>query len=70
MLSWEVASTEVDRRHGVVDAIDQRAEWAFFTNGDDESVQRLWAREHGLNSRISLAGMVPSVAKLAGSSQR
>ncbi len=34
--------------------IDQRAEWAFFTNGDDESVQRLWAREHGLSSRASL----------------
>jgi hypothetical protein len=34
--------------------VDQRAEWAFFTNGDDEDVQRVWAREHGLNSRASL----------------
>jgi hypothetical protein len=34
--------------------IDQYAEWAFFTNGDDEEVQKLWARERGLNSRASL----------------
>jgi hypothetical protein len=34
--------------------IDQRAEWAFFTNGDDAEVQRVWAREHGLRSRASL----------------
>ena len=34
--------------------VDQRAEWAFFTNGDDRDVQRVWAREHGLNSRASL----------------
>jgi len=34
--------------------IDQHAEWAFFTNGDDAEVQRLWAKERGLNSRISL----------------
>ena len=33
--------------------IEQRAEWAFFTNGDDEAVQRVWAREHGLSSRAS-----------------
>jgi hypothetical protein len=33
--------------------IDQRAEWAFFTNGDDAEVQRVWAREHGLRSRAS-----------------
>ena len=33
--------------------IEQRAEWAFFTNGDDETVQRVWAREHGLSSRAS-----------------
>jgi glycosyltransferase involved in cell wall biosynthesis len=33
--------------------IDQRAEWAFFTNGDDLEVQRIWARERGLNSRAS-----------------
>ena len=34
--------------------IDQRAEWAFFANGDDVDVQRVWAREHGLSSRASL----------------
>lgn len=34
--------------------VDQRAEWAFFTNGDDENVQRSWAREHGLDRRASL----------------
>jgi glycosyltransferase involved in cell wall biosynthesis len=38
--------------------VDQRAEWAFFTNGDDESVQRLWAREHGLSSRSSLSDIL------------
>jgi len=31
--------------------VDQRAEWAFFTNGDDGDIQRVWAREHGLNPR-------------------
>lgn len=34
--------------------IDRHLEWAFFTNGDDAQVQRLWAREHGLGSRTSL----------------
>jgi hypothetical protein len=34
--------------------IDQRAEWAFFTNGDDAKVQRLWAKEHGLAPKTSL----------------
>jgi Glycosyl transferases group 1 len=34
--------------------IDQRAEWAFLTNGDDEEVQKLWASEHGLGPRASL----------------
>jgi hypothetical protein len=34
--------------------VDQRAEWAFFTNGDDGDIQRVWAREHGLSSRASL----------------
>jgi glycosyltransferase involved in cell wall biosynthesis len=34
--------------------VDQHAEWAFFTNGDDVDVQRLWAREHGLSPRASL----------------
>jgi Glycosyl transferases group 1 len=33
--------------------VDQRAEWAFFTNGDDVDVQRVWAREHGLKPRAS-----------------
>jgi hypothetical protein len=35
--------------------VEQRAEWAFFTNGDDEAVQRVWAREHGLSRRASLS---------------
>ena len=34
--------------------VDQRAEWAFFTNGDDADIQRVWAREHGMKSRASL----------------
>ncbi len=34
--------------------VEQRAEWAFFTNGDDRDVQRVWAREHGLGRRASL----------------
>ena len=38
--------------------IDARAEWAFYTNGDDEEIQRLWAREHGLNSRVSLGDIL------------
>jgi len=38
--------------------VDQRAEWAFFTNGDDRDVQRAWAREHGLNSRASLSDIL------------
>jgi Glycosyl transferases group 1 len=33
--------------------VDQRAEWAFFTNGDDAEVQKVWAREQGMNSRAS-----------------
>ena len=31
----------------------QRVESAFFTNGDDDEVQRLWASEHGLRSDTS-----------------
>lgn len=42
----------------ILQPIDQRAEWAFFTNGDDESVQRLWAREHGLSARVSLVDIL------------
>jgi Glycosyl transferases group 1 len=34
--------------------IEQRAEWAFLTNGDDAEVQKLWASEHGLTERASL----------------
>jgi hypothetical protein len=34
--------------------VDQRADWAFFTNGDDVDVQRGWARERGLSSSASL----------------
>ena len=34
--------------------VDRRAEWAFFANGDDRVVQRVWAREHGLKSSASL----------------
>ena len=33
--------------------VDQGAEWAFFTNGDDIELQRVWAREQGLNSRAT-----------------
>lgn len=38
--------------------VDQRAEWAFFTNGDDAEVQKLWARAHGLSSRASLSDIL------------
>jgi len=38
--------------------VEQRAEWAFFTNGDDEVVQRVWAREHGLSPRASLGDIL------------
>lgn len=38
--------------------VDQHAEWAFFTNGEDEEVQRVWAREQGLSSRVSLADIL------------
>jgi glycosyltransferase involved in cell wall biosynthesis len=33
--------------------VDQGSEWAFFTNGDDLELQRVWAQEHGLSSRAS-----------------
>src|ERR1700761_5301710 len=42
----------------ILQPIDQRAEWAFFTNGDDESMQRLWAREHGLSPRAALTDIL------------
>ena len=38
--------------------VDQQAEWAFFTNGDDAELQRVWAREQGLSSRVSLADIL------------
>jgi len=38
--------------------VDQRAELAFFTNGDDAYVQRVWAREHGLSSRTPLSDIL------------
>ena len=38
--------------------VDQQAEWAFFTNGDDADIQRVWAREHGLSSRTSRADIL------------
>jgi hypothetical protein len=38
--------------------VEQRAEWAFFTNGDDEAVQRVWAREQGLSPRASLGDIL------------
>ncbi|MGA7808752.1 glycosyltransferase family protein [Bradyrhizobium sp.] len=33
--------------------VEQAAEWAFFANGDDIEMQRVWAREQGLPSRAS-----------------
>jgi glycosyltransferase involved in cell wall biosynthesis len=33
--------------------VERALEWAFFTNGDDIEVQRVWAREHGLSPRAS-----------------
>jgi Glycosyl transferases group 1 len=38
--------------------VDQRAEWAFFTNGDDVEVQKLWAREQGLPDRTSMGDIL------------
>jgi len=38
--------------------VDQQAEWAFFTNGDDAEIQRVWAREHGLPPGASLADIL------------
>lgn len=31
---------------------------AFFTNGDDEQLQRRWAQEQGMRSKVSLAGIL------------
>ncbi len=33
--------------------VDQKADWAFFTYGDDLELQKLWAREHGLPANAS-----------------
>jgi hypothetical protein len=33
--------------------VDQKADWAFFTYGDDPELQRLWANEHGLPQSAS-----------------
>jgi glycosyltransferase involved in cell wall biosynthesis len=33
--------------------VDQKADWAFFTYGDDSDLQKLWAREHGLPANAS-----------------
>jgi hypothetical protein len=38
--------------------VDQRADWAFYTNGDDEDLQRAWACERGLSPRTSLADIL------------
>ncbi len=38
--------------------VDARAESAFFTNGDDDFVQRTWAREQGMSSRARLADIL------------
>jgi spore maturation protein CgeB len=38
--------------------VEQHAEWAFLTNGDDPEVQKLWAKEHGLNDSASLGDIL------------
>ena len=38
--------------------VDARAEWAFFTNGDDGFVQRTWAREQGMSPRTHLGDIL------------
>jgi glycosyltransferase involved in cell wall biosynthesis len=38
--------------------VDRRVESAFFTNGDDLHVQKIWASEHGLKPRASLADIL------------
>ena len=37
----------------VLRPVDQKADWAFFTYGDDLELQTLWAREHGLPAKAS-----------------
>jgi glycosyltransferase involved in cell wall biosynthesis len=38
--------------------VEQRAEWAFFANGDDEDMQRVWAREQGMSVRTPLSDIL------------
>src|SRR5690348_11549954 len=38
----------------ILEPVYAHAEWAFFTNPDDEFVQRRWAKEQGLSSRTAL----------------
>jgi Glycosyl transferases group 1 len=38
--------------------VDQRAEWTFFSIGDDEDMQRVWAREHGLALNTALGDIL------------
>jgi hypothetical protein len=50
-------NTFLDDRFGachILKPVLDRDPNAFFTNGDDEKLQRLWAREHGLNANTSL----------------
>jgi hypothetical protein len=42
----------------ILSPIQERAEWAFFTNGDDVEVQRLWAKEQGLPARVSMGDIL------------
>jgi glycosyltransferase involved in cell wall biosynthesis len=42
----------------ILEPVYAREEWAFFTNHDDELVQRRWAKEQGLSSRISLSAIL------------
>ncbi len=42
----------------ILSPIQQHAEWAFFTNGDDVEVQRLWAKEQGLPARTSMGDIL------------
>jgi hypothetical protein len=39
----------------ILEPVYAGAEWAFFTNADDEFVQRKWAQEQGLSPRASLS---------------
>jgi hypothetical protein len=38
--------------------VDQKADWAFFTYGDDPKLQRLWAKEQGLPARTSMGDIL------------